>query len=164
MELQINFFLTAEDQVAFEEHLKKAGDFVAIRWKSDKPEPAVVDLSAHTGVLSLRLVLPQHLVKVSMQPILTRREYSVDGLISPVVEYSRCPQGDRLIRRGRLYFQEGYFDSAGKWVVKDEAFITWARRLRETARRFFKKRRISFFYLGEGAEEARAEGFELSQI
>ena len=164
MELQINFFLTAEDQVAFEEHLKKAGDFVAIRWKSDKPEPAVVDLSAHTGVLSLRLVLPQHLVKVSMQPILTRREYSVDGLISPVVEYSRCPQEDRLIRRGRLYFQEGYFDAAGKWIVKDEAFVTWARRLRETARRFFKKRRISFFYLGEGAEKAKAAGFELSHL
>jgi hypothetical protein len=161
---QINFYLTAEDQVAFEEHLKKAGDFVAIRWKSDKPEPAVVDLSTQRSVLTLRLALPQHLSRVSMQPIRTRQEYSVDGLISPVVEYSRCPQEDRLIRRGRLYFQEGYFDAAGKWVVKDEVFITWARRLRETARRFFKRRRISFFYLGEGAEKARAEGFELSQI
>ena len=161
---QINFYLTAEDEVAFEEHLKKAGDFVAIRWKSDKPEPVVVDLSAQKSVLSLRLVLPQHLAKVSMQPILTRREYSIDGLVSPVVEYSRCPQEDRLIRRGRLYFQEGYFDAAGKWVAKDEAFISWARRLRETARRFFNKRRIGFFYLGEGAEKARAEGFDLSQV
>jgi hypothetical protein len=69
-----------------------------------------------------------------------------------------------MIRRGRLYFQGGYFDAAGKWIVKDEAFITWARRLRETARRFFKKRRIGFFYLGEGAEKAKAAGFELSHL
>jgi hypothetical protein len=67
--------------VDFEERL--AGDFVAIHWKSGRPEPVIVDLSAQRDVLWLQLVLPQHLPEVSMQPILTRQEYSVDGLISP---------------------------------------------------------------------------------
>jgi hypothetical protein len=160
---QVNYYMTAEDHRAFEERLRRASDFVAIRSRSPRSEPSIADLSQTCDTLFLYLVRPSQLPEVIMREIPTRQEYVVEGLYSPVVEYSRCYQGDRLIRRGRLYVQEGYYDDAGKWIVKDEAFLAWSRRLLATACRFFEGRRLSFFYLGEGAERARAAGFELTQ-
>jgi hypothetical protein len=161
---QINYYMTAEDHRAFEQRLRRAGDFVAIRRKSKKRGPQVVDLSSALDAVYLCLVRRGDLPAVIAEEIPARGEYFVNELYSPVVQYTRCSQGDRVIRPGRLYTQEGYFDDAGRWVVKDEAFIAWSRRLQATARRFFKGRRYGSFYLGEGAERAKASGFELTQV
>jgi hypothetical protein len=158
---QINCYMTMEDHRAFEERLRRAGDFVAIRGKSNKPGPQAVDLSSALDTLFLYLVRPHDLPAVITEEIPARGEYSVSGLYSPVVEYMRCYQGDGFIRPGRLYFQEGYFDGSGRWVAKSDAFIAWARRLLRQARSFLAGRRDGFYYVGEKADVARCCGLQL---
>jgi hypothetical protein len=160
---QINYYMTSEDHAAFEERLRRAGDFVAIRRRSDIPKPQAVDLSSNLDTLYLSLVRPDDLSAVITEEIPARREHYVSCLYSPVVEYSRCYQGDGFIRPGRLYFQEGYFDGAGRWVTKSDAFIAWARRLLRQAHTLLAVRRSSFYYVGERADMARSAGVELLQ-
>jgi hypothetical protein len=160
---QINYYMTSEDHAAFEERLRRAGDFVAIRSRSNKPGPQAVDLSSALNTIFLYLVRSHDLPAVIAEEIPARGEFSVSGLYSPVVEYMRCYQGDGFIRPGRLYFREGYFDQDGRWVTKNDAFIAWARRLLRQARSFLAGRRSSFYYVGERADAARSAGVQLLQ-
>jgi hypothetical protein len=160
---QINYYMTAEDHRAFEERLRRAGDFVAIRHKSKKPGPQAVDLSSSLDTLYLYLVRPDDLSAVITEEIPARGEYFVRGDLSPVVEHDRCFQGDGFIRPGRLYFEEKYVSKDRRWVAKNEDFIVWARRLLRQARGFFAGRRSSFYYVSEKADAARSRGVKLLQ-
>ena len=84
----------------------------------------------------------------------------VDELRSPVVEFSRCYQDDQLIRRGRLYFVNGYFDASGL-INKDDDFLKWGNSLMRRARRMLRKDPNSFEYFGPEALRLKEMGLKM---
>jgi hypothetical protein len=74
----------------------------------------------------------------------------LDVLASPVIELSGCFFDGAILRRGRMYYVDGYYD-AGQWKVKPEAFRSWAKTILTRTRKALKKL-PGFEYIGPGAE------------
>ncbi len=64
----------------------------------------------------------------------------MDVLRSPVIEYRRCFTDGKILRRGRLFFIEDYYDENERTVKKDTEFRDWARAMVARVRRIMKKR------------------------
>lgn len=134
---QVNFFLNAEDQKDFVELLGTWENLVFLPDRSLTGKATIPDQGFRTcesDDLSLYLVRKEDLHEVKFYFLPNQNCWYVDSLRSPVIQYSRCYATDSLIRRGRLYFQPGYYEESD-WVEKDHAFVAWADRIIKTVRR-----------------------------
>lgn len=66
--------------------------------------------------------------------------WSLDVIRAPVVEFTRCFLDGRLLRRGRIYYREWFYDSDGRRVEKGKEFGSWARRIVTVAKRGLMRR------------------------
>jgi hypothetical protein len=55
------------------------------------------------------------------------------------------------LRRGRLWYADGYYGSDGVWVSKSEAFRDWAESVLERGRKAFTKWKTD--YVGAEAKQ-----------
>ncbi len=69
-------------------------------------------------------------------------------MTSPVIEFSGCHMDEMVIRRGRLYYVDAYYDQGAK-IQKDDDFLRWGKLALAGARRVL--RRIDGEYFGAGA-------------
>jgi len=126
---QINFFFSDEDTQVFDQKIRGQLDFVVIKQPTRRLglEPSqTTRFEADGEWLKVFLVRRCDLHQVRFKQVLAQRYWLVDDLRSPVVEYSRCFCHNGVLRRGRLFFDEGYFDEAGRWTLKPDTFTVWA--------------------------------------
>jgi hypothetical protein len=140
---QIGFLLTPDDLIALEQRLREVGELAIFESTSRRAAPARVLSTAipEMGVTPLRIILarPRDLPAVTFNAIPARGEWSVDSLRSPVIELDRCFYDGKIMRRGRLYYVDGYSDAQHAWTEKPPAFLAWAKAIFAAARRFLKK-------------------------
>ncbi len=79
--------------------------------------------------------------------------FEIDTLRSPVIEFDRCYYNDRLMRRGRAFFETGFYDSAGDWTSKPTDFNQWGDQFLRWLRRYFIRDEATKFYMGPLTQE-----------
>jgi hypothetical protein len=67
--------------------------------------------------------------------VTTQGYWVVDVLRSPALELSSCFFDGKILRRGRIYYVDGFGGEDGAWIEKPETFRTWARRVRAAIRK-----------------------------
>jgi hypothetical protein len=163
---QINFFLGPEDLRELERRLRGAGELVMLHSRSPEPKPNVVDNIdyAEDGKRwTLFLARPADLTDVVLKHVPQQGYWVVDVLFSPVVELDRGHYDGKVLKRGRLYYVDGFY-KGDQWVEKSAEFITWAKQLFTAARKSLKRDKESIAYLGPEAQELRSQGVELKSI
>lgn len=159
---QINFFLGPNDHAELEMRLREAGELVVLRNRSLTPEPHPVDTTNFTEDgkqwLFLYLVRPSDLSAVRTREVAAQGYWSVDDLRSPVIELNRCYYNGKILRRGRLYFVDGYYGAQDQWVEKPEEFKAWAKRLFAAARKTLTFDKNLGAHIGPEAEQMRLDG------
>lgn len=131
---------------------------------SRSQEPAPVQLAdlqvAEFGKtrLSVFLAPPDALGSLVFRQVPRQGCWTVDLLRSPVVELSRCFYDGTVLRRGRLYYDRGFYDEAGHWVEKTAAFQAWAKRVFSVARKGLQRDTEKHVYIGADAQAQRQGG------
>lgn len=162
---QINFHLGPGDQAGFEVALRKAGDVVFLR---DWPVEAVAQEVSNTTREDqdhLRLIVTRRdwLSELTYLPIQAQKKWTLDTLRDPIVEFDRCFCTERLIRPGRLYRVDRYWDNNDQLFYKPQEFARWAENLFRHAREFLLKTE-SFYYAGPQAAKMRSDGILLGGL
>lgn len=162
---QLNFYMTAEDEGAFLEFLRRSGDLAILPHVSPTPEFPSLEVLATPlsapfwGDLWLCNGRPRARIVARFVP--ERGYYVVDGLRSELVELSRSYQRDKAIHRGRIWAELAYLDPQGEaWVPKPSWFIRWYESMVKWIRAEF--RRIDpLVYAGPEAVKLRERGWKL---
>jgi len=153
---QIQIYLAQEDAADFESALKASGAIILKR-SSTESRPLVSDTaraqSADGVGVDGYIVRSNDLEHVSMRAVPAQGYWTVDGLHSPVVEFFGCHFNGKTLRRGRLFYDEGYYDAAGMWVDKPKEFNSWARSVFGLAKKRFKKDPKLDAHVGPKAKE-----------
>lgn len=157
---QVNFYLDPVDTASLEQALRTLGPLHVLHSRSPGPQPKILDSVTleENGKpwLFFCLVRPEDMAAVVTAPVPAQGYWTIDELRSPVVELTRCFFDGATLRRGRLYYVDGYYNANGVWEEKSEAFRTWAKRALSRVRRLLK--RYDADYIGPGADSWLSSG------
>jgi hypothetical protein len=136
---QIQLYLTPSDLVRHEAVLREKVEFVALHYRSDGPYPSMapsfeVEEMGNTW-LTLFLVRPDDIDALQFREVPAQKYWTVDVLNDPVIEFSRPYFDGSLMRRGRLYYQPGFYNKDDAWVEKPKAYLEWADRIFRATRK-----------------------------
>ena len=84
----------------------------------------------------------------------------MDVIRSPVVEFNSCYFDDTVLRRGRVYYVDGFHDDKGHWVEKSAGFRTWAKAVLNSVKKTLMKHGSDYIGL-EAAAWVKSGGGKL---
>jgi hypothetical protein len=161
---QVNFYMLADDLAEFEEFIRSKENVLLVKDRFSAPEIQTLDTLTIPEMgktpLSLLLVREKDLEKVVIKSVVGKY-WTIDELRSPAVELMRSYHDERIARRGRLYFQPGFYDKNDNWVDKPPEFIKWADSLLRWIRRnYHSDPRVprAGLYIGPSAWQWFSEG------
>jgi hypothetical protein len=129
---QANFWALPEDIEDLLVPIKGLHAVEVVHSRSPSAKPRIVGtlnfVENQHRWLDYFLVRREDLPQVAMEHISAQGYWVVDYVRSPVVEFSSCFFNERVLRRGRVYYNEGY-DEGSEWRLKPEAFRAWAARV-----------------------------------
>lgn len=150
---QVNFYATPADIAELERSIGRMEPMVIVHSRSPTAEPRVVSSLNVTEEgqrwLFYFLVRKTDLVHVVTEHVPAQGYWAIDILHSPVVEFNSCYFDRKILRRGRVYYVDGFYGENEAWVEKPEGFRTWARAVLKTTRKALKKHETD--YLGPDA-------------
>ena len=154
---QVNFFMDTQDHLEF------------LRWVLSRAENLIFD-SRSTTSMPQQILDPIHDIgsRIKRKCCVIRREdvgdlkldpvgdndYRVDTRRSPVVEFSPSIRDGVNIRRGRLFFDGGYYSEGNVWHSKPEKFCMWANQLLAWVPQHFANEVSDGVYIGPDAKKA----------
>jgi hypothetical protein len=156
MSHQINFFITPKDTELLERKFRNIGPMLILHRISDSDKPKVIDsfgfVNQTTTWLYFYLVRPEDLGSVLMIHVPEQGHWVVDGLFSPTIEFYQSFFDYKVLRRGRIFYDDGYYQRDGKWADKNTAFIRWAKSIFSITRKSLKKNSSGYF-MGDHAQK-----------
>lgn len=154
---QVNFYMLANDLARFEEWLQSNNEVFFINSRLSTPEIQPLQTLAISKMgetpLMVYLARKSELSDLVIKVVSNQNYWKIDILRSPAVELMRCYYNENMVRRGRLYFQTGYYDSDGHWIEKPKEFLDWANSLLRWIRNHYQKDPEIDFYVGPSARE-----------
>jgi hypothetical protein len=154
---QLRFFLTPTDLLDLETRLREKVPFTVLEDQSPTPEPTFASgleiPQMGKTCLNVYLVDPGQVSAVRYRHIATTQRWSVDTLLSPVLECGRCYFDGKILRQGRFYYQTGYYLDDGTWQQKPDSFLAWASRLMAATKKALKRDASREAYVGKEALE-----------
>lgn len=160
---QVNFYLTSVDLDELMRSITKCGDFVALDSRPLYSRPRILpsvelDERGDPNRYSY-LTRSEFLTSVKTYKVEHQDYWHIDDGYSPVIELIGCFSDERVLKRGRLYFIDHYFDEDGRKVMKSDAFLHWATCVLGIARRTLKRDPAhSALYIGPNALSRVREG------
>jgi hypothetical protein len=152
---QINFYLLPEDTDIIEKVLREKVEISFWEDISNSPAPEEASSlkieSMGKSPLTVYLSLPKHGKDIVCKQVQNQGYWTVDDLRSPVLEFSRCYFDGVVLRRGRFFYQTGYYGDDDNWVDKPESFIKWAEKIFRLLKKLLKKPSGQDYYFGEQA-------------
>jgi hypothetical protein len=157
---QVNFYMGSEDLVEFEQMLKKRGGISFIPYELSREAveavPTLLLAREKSGTPSYTMYLARESDLGNIRQfyhVAIHGYWFVNELNSPVVEMAKSFVQDQMIRRGRLYFNTGYYDQEDHWVEKSKEFIRWADSLLRWIRSHYVIERTTGWYIGPQAQQ-----------
>lgn len=140
---QLNFYATAADIAELEACIRRLEPVAILHARSPNANPRVLpslNFSEEAApLLFYYLVLEPELPKIVTEHVPARGYWTVDILRSPAVEFQGCYFDDKILRRGRVYYVDGFYNQNGTWVEKSEKFRHWAGAVLSAVRKSLKK-------------------------
>lgn len=166
---QISFFLSPNDTLEIERELLSIGEGVILHSRSRGPYPRIIDSTdliedGHQWLFFCfaRSVDLDFLVN---EEIRTQGYWSINTIKSPVIEFTRSFFDGRVLKTGRLYCDNFYYDESTNLVRrKSQDFSDWAKRILSKAKRLLTYDKEFHAYLGDEAIELHKVGIELQHI
>jgi hypothetical protein len=150
---QVNFYATPADITELQLRISEIEPMRVLHSRSATPEPRELPgLNFTEGgqpLLFYFLVRASDLVHVATRHVPAQGYWTVDDLRSPVVEFSSCYFDGTILRRGRVYYVDGFYGVDDAWVEKSEIFQSWAKNVLRTTRNFMRKHETD--YIGKDA-------------
>jgi hypothetical protein len=136
---QVNFFLTPADMSSLVKQLRSLGELLILSGRSHEAAPKIVDDVNYVDRDGNRwgccLAQPDLLSQVVMRHVPAQHYWSVHESVSPVIELSQCFFDDRILREGRIYYNDGFYGPDDQWQNKPAAFRSWAKSIFAKTRR-----------------------------
>lgn len=146
---QINFYITPKDTADIEQKLRSRVPLTILHSRSPSESPRVLDSLnfEENGQpwLSLYLVRPEDLEHVVMHYVSTQGYWTVEVMPSPVIEFDRCFFDHRILRRGRVYYTDGFYNENDIPTAKSGEFKAWAKTVFSTMKKMMKRLEGSTF-------------------
>lgn len=154
MSHQINFYLTPSDVEALEIKLGNAEQYVVLHSRSKTNHPFALNrldyVEGDKSWLYFYLVRPEDVNSVVMRNVPTQDYWTVDVVKSPVVEFNKSFFDGKILRRGRVYYTDSYYDANGGLQSKGDEFIAWAKKMLNVTKRNLQK--VNTNYIGLDAK------------
>jgi hypothetical protein len=165
---QIALYLSLKDATDLERELLRPDEDLILKSRSRGPFPSCVtsiDLVADGN----RLYFFYFARCVDLDTIVTREVpaqgyWAINQIFSPVIEFSLGRFDGEVLRSGRLYYIDSYYDEKKMLVGKPADFIEWSRQLFRKVKRLLMYDKDLGAYLGNEAVEMRDSGIELRQF
>jgi hypothetical protein len=163
---QIRFFLSQKDALELEKELISMECAGILHSRSRGPFPQSVEsvdlVEDGRRWLFFCFARKADIDFIVNEHIPTQGYWSINTLKSPVVEFMHSPCDAGVLRNGRLYYEEYYYDSSQAVMMrKSPDFVEWAQRLFARTRRFLTHDKDLGAYMGKEAIEMRKAGIEL---
>ena len=156
MGTQIQIYLAPDDVSDFERSLKSMGILILKR-SSPVARPVISDTAkvqtAETVGVDGYFVKANDIERVLMRTISEQNYSIVDALQSPVIEFFGCHFDGKTLKRGRLFYDRGFYDAVGGWIDKPKEFETLAKDVFKLAKKMFHKDQKLDAYIGPKARE-----------
>ena len=140
---QVNFYVAPDDIDQIESEIRKLEPLLVVHSRSSTPTPRTLSNlrleEAGLTWLFYFLVRESDVNSVVMDHVPEQGYWSVNVLASPVVEFTRCFFDGKILRRGREYYLERFYDRTGAQVEKGESFRVWAAKVLKTTKRVLQK-------------------------
>lgn len=154
---QVNFFMTATDEIDFADYLANRGDTLAVAGLTfSSPHPARIDLSSHDLPLEKHITLLHS--ELSQSP--SRRDddlYVYDMFRDAFIQFTRCQHDHEVMVSGRIYAKIGWLkDTDG-----NKLYLSWYGSIES----WIKKRYIRLrqdWWVGPDAERWSRAGGQLA--
>ncbi|HWZ31951.1 MAG TPA: hypothetical protein VNX18_11480 [Bryobacteraceae bacterium] len=157
---QLQLYLMPEDAREFERVLAPDHVLILNRYSSDgRPvisETATLPSPEMTAVDGY-LVRSSDVGQVFYRNVPAQSRWIVDILRSPCIEFFGCHFDGTTLKRGRLFYDSGFYDDADNWVDKPADFQRWAKAVFRVARKCFKRELELGAYVGPRAKKWRDE-------
>ena len=161
---QVNFYVNPSDAIALERSIRALGPLQILHSRSPGPEPRVVDSvdveENGRPWLFFYFIRPVDLHAVVTRDVPAQGHWTIDALKSPVVEFTRSFFDGAILRRGRLYYVDGFYDASNQWQEKAESFRTWAKAVLAKSKKELNKHQTD--YIGAGAQAWLTSGGKLA--
>jgi hypothetical protein len=151
---QVNFYLDPFDTLSLEQTIRTVEPLLVLHSRSPRSEPRVVESASieEDGQpwLFAFLVRREDLQSVVTRHVPAQGYWTIDVLKSPVIEFNRCFFDCTVLRRGRLYYVDGYYNANQTWEDKEDGFQQWAKTVLTRTKKVLKKYKGD--YIGTGAD------------
>lgn len=159
---QVRIRATNPDLCLLQSTIERLGQVVFLKdeWKTQSPESVSDLMVKRMGHESLTVYACRacDLDAIKADFVSAQGYWSIDATVSPVVEVGQTYYDGRVCRGGRLWYETGYYDTAGRWVDKPGDFLRWADSVLRATRRAFHRDKELDAYLGPDARELRRQG------
>lgn len=136
---QVVFYMSPQDTRDVELRLRSLGPIAILHSESGTKRPRVLQSLGHEEGgqpwLFFFLARPQDVDHVNMIEVPAQGCWAVDVLCSPVIEFTRCYFDQTILRQGRVYYTDGFYNEDGLWVAKPGDFLGWAKSVRSAVRK-----------------------------
>lgn len=154
---QISFYLSPPDIIDLEAALRGQLRFEIVPERLKSPELFTLESLTVPAMgksdLGVYLVRPEDLDAVELLHAPGVGLWCVDVQKSPVIEFSRCYFSPQLLREGRVYYVDGFFDEDENWIEKSEEFRKWAQKIYRLIRKTLTNSKERHAYVGKHALE-----------
>jgi hypothetical protein len=150
---QFQVYLLPSDAVRLIKLLRQEVGLRLLASRSPGPHPIDLESPVHTEAGFTRidcLLTPDDSISVKSAHLEKQGHWSVNTLFSEVVEFSGCHFDERTLKRGRLFYDSGFYKDE-HWHDKSPYFLKWAETLFKTAKKSLKRDSHLDAYVGEDA-------------
>ncbi len=154
MSHQLNFYITPGDTDALEAVIRAVDDIYVVPSRFPDKAPQIVPSLRwqRDGVPWLLYFLVRSSDYASLRTSYVERQgyWTLDELRSPVIEFTGSFFDGEILRRGRVYYQDGYWGPSDEWIEKPEEFRRWGKTLFSRIRRSLVRQDSE--YIGKDAK------------
>ena len=165
---QIALYLSLKDATDLEHELLRPNDDMILKDRSRGPFPKCVTsidlVEDGNRWYFFYFARREDLDSIITIEVPTQGYWAVDELFSPVIQFHLGRFDGDILRSGRLYYIDSYYDEKKMLVGKPADFIGWSRQLFRKAKRLLTYDKDLGAYLGNEAVKMRDSGIELRQF
>ncbi|MFH1921036.1 MAG: hypothetical protein ABIP48_14295 [Planctomycetota bacterium] len=157
---QVNFFAAPDDIAQLQQRIGDIEPMCILHDRSPTVKPRVLStldfVEDGQPLIFYFLVRESDLAQVVTRHVPAQGYWTVDVLRSPVVEFNSCFFDGTILRRGRVYYVDGFYGDNDEWIEKPEDFRLWAKVVLKATKKCLKRHGSD--YIGPAAAEWLARG------